>query len=252
VTHPVGSAGLERVSQPRETIRIRLGSLATCEAVAELYSYIAYPDPLDAKRREQFSIAMARWAVLERGQLEKSWNESADMKPSIRPLVFSQLEQDFLKIYSRGSKILYRRLVLAFMMLCPHLLEDEINGLSPTISNVVLAAARKLNYSDESQKTVEARIWAPVKPVIHAAAAAMYCLSKLEDTSGSTVNLLEVGPWDDGQHPLCHRNPMLATLFYEDVIKELLLPMAEQFRVQLPSCSRFQISDEDTIRFVAD
>ena len=56
------------VPEPGKTIRIRLGSLACCEAVAELYAYIAYPDPLDANQREKFSIAMARWAVGEQGR----------------------------------------------------------------------------------------------------------------------------------------------------------------------------------------
>jgi len=234
----------EHVPEPGKTVRIRLGSLACCEAVAELYAYIAYPDPLDAKQREKFSIAMARWAVRERGLLEPEWNECANMKPSIRPIVFSQPEQLFLQIYQRGSKILYRKLVIAGMMLVPHLLEDEIGGLSPTVGNIAVAAGAKLGYSAESQKTVESRVWAPVKPVAHVAAAAMLLHSILDWP-------LE-GLFDDGKHPLCFRQPMLATLFYDDVVRKYLLPMAEVFRVQLPSCNRFQIRAEDTILFVPD
>jgi hypothetical protein len=127
-----------------------LGSLACCEAVGELYAYIAYPDPLDANRREKFSRAMARWAVDERGLLEPEWNECANMKPSIRPIVFSESDQLFLQIYQRGSKILYRRLVIAGMMILPHLLEDEIGGLSPSVGNIAIAAGAKLGYSAAS------------------------------------------------------------------------------------------------------
>ena len=128
------------------------------------------------------------------------------------------------------------------MMLVPHLLEDEIGGLSPTVGNIAVAAGAKLGYSAESQKTVESRVWAPVKPVAHVAAAAMLLHSILDWP-------LE-GLFDDGKHPLCFRQPMLATLFYDDVVRKYLLPMAEAFRVQLPSCNRFQIScgRHDSIR----
>jgi hypothetical protein len=41
------------------------------------------------------------------------------------------------------------------MMLLPHLLEDEIGGLSPSVGNIAVAAGAELGYSAESQKTVE-------------------------------------------------------------------------------------------------
>lgn len=233
----------DHVPEPGKTIHVRLGSLARCEAVAELYAYIAYPDPLDANEREKFSIAMARWAVGERGLLEPEWKECTNMKPSIRPMVFSQPEQLFLQVYLRGSKILYRRLVIAGMMLLPHLLEEEIGGLSPTVGNIAVAAAAKLGYSAESKKTVESKVWAPVKSVAHVAAAATLFHSTLDWPLG--------GLWNDGEHPLCVRQPMLATLFYDDVVRKML-PVAELFRAQLPSCNRFRIRAEDTVRFVAE
>ena len=233
----------DHVPEPGKTIYVRLGSLARCEAVAELYAYIAYPDPLDANEREKFSIAMARWAVGERGLLEPEWKECTNMKPSIRPMVFSQPEQLFLQVYLRGSKILYRRLVIAGMMLLPHLLEEEIGGLSPTVGNIAVAAAAKLGYSAESKKTVEFKVWAPVKSVAHVAAAATLFHSTLDWPLG--------GLWNDGEHPLCVRQPMLATLFYDDVVRKML-PVAELFRAQLPSCNRFRIRAEDTVRFVAE
>jgi hypothetical protein len=94
----------EHVPEPGKTVRIRLGSLACREAVAELYAYIAYPDPLDAKQREKFSIAMARWAVREQGLLEPEWNECANMKPSIRPIVFPSQSNSFYKFINAVAK----------------------------------------------------------------------------------------------------------------------------------------------------
>src|SRR5580698_8951878 len=95
---------VERMSKPRAPVHIPLGKLATCEAAAELYSYIAYPDPLEKTERQKFGIAMSRWAVLERAQLEKAFNEATELKPSVRPLVFSQSDQLFLQTYQRGAK----------------------------------------------------------------------------------------------------------------------------------------------------
>jgi hypothetical protein len=170
----------DHVPEPGKTIRIRLDSLACCEAVAELYAYIAYPDPLDANQREKFSIAMARWQSVSGGYWNRSGMNAQTGSPSIRPVVFSQPEQLFLQIYQRGSKVLYRRLVIAGMMLLPHLLEDEIGGLSPTVGNIAVAAGAELGYSAESQKTVESQVWAPVKPVAHVAAAATLLHSTLD------------------------------------------------------------------------
>ena len=84
-------------------------------------------------------------------------------------------------------------------------------------------------------------MWAPVKPVAHVAAAATLLHGTLDWPLG--------GLWNDGKHPLCVRQPMLATLFYDDVVRKCLLPMAESLRAQLPTCNRFQIRAEDTIRF---
>jgi hypothetical protein len=227
-------------SAPRETVAIRLSSLPTYEAVAEFYSYLAYPDPVEAVQRQKYNIALSRWAVLQRGKLDRKWNESADN--AIRPVIFSQPEQLYLKTYRRGSLRWWRRAQCAFMMLLPDLVDELFNGLPYTVGNAALTAAHQWGYSTESQKTVESRIWAPTKPIAHAAAAAMYCLSVLDDPKRE---------WDDG-HELCKKQPFLATLFYEDVFENFILRLAEYLRFQVPSCQRFHISAKDTNRFVAD
>jgi hypothetical protein len=227
-------------SEPRQTVAIRLSSLPTHEAVAEFYSYVAYPDPVEAVQRKKYSLALSRWAVLERGKLDREFNESADN--AIRPVIFSQPEQLYLKTYRRGNLRWWLRAQCAFMMLLPDLVDELFNGLPYTVGNAALTAAYLWDYSTGSQKTVESRIWAPTKPVAHAAAAVMYCLSVLADP--------EEG-WDD-EHELCKKQPFLATLFYEDVFENFILRLAEYLRFQVPSCERFQISAKDTIRFVAD
>ena len=104
-----------------------------------------------------------------------------------------------------------------------------------------MVAGDKFGYRPGSQKTVESKIWGPTKPVAHAAAAVMVCLGALNDPEQE---------WD-AEHQLCFQQPFLATLFYEDVFRSMLLMVTELLRLQVPSCDRFQIRENDTIRFIA-
>jgi hypothetical protein len=128
------------------------------------------------------------------------------------------------------------------MMLLPNLTDKLFHGLPPTVGNTALVAAEALGYGEGSSKTVESKIWRPVKPVAHAAAAVMLCLSILQDPEQE---------WDE-EHRLCLVQPFLATLFYEDVFINNLLWMAELMRLQLPNCERFHIAEQDTIYFTPD
>jgi hypothetical protein len=237
-----GSAPMEFVGGesfgPRETVVLPFSSLPTYEAAAEFYSYLAYPDPIDVTQRKKYSVAVARWAVLERGKLDSTWNESAK---DIRPIIFSQPEKLFLDTYRRGGKIWWRRAQYASMMLLPHMLGPLFDGLQPSVGNTSLVAARIFDYEVGSQKTIESRIWAPTKPIAHAAAATLLCLNVLNDPAQE---------WDE-EHDLCYRQPFLATLFYEDVFTSMVLRVSELLRDQISRCERFRILESDTIRFVA-
>jgi len=233
------ASGGEYEPEPRETVTIHLSSLPTYEAVAEFYSYIAYPDPVEATQRKKYSIALSRWAVGERARIEQRWRES---EQTIRPIIFSQPEKLFLDTYRRGSQKLWQRAHCAFVMLLPHLVDELLEGLPPTVSNVALKAGAKLGYSEASQKTFEWDIWRPVKPVAHAAAAIMLTFGVLSDP--------EQG-WDEA-HLLCYQQPFLSTLFYEDVFRNIVLMLTGLLHVQVPSCDRFKIRYSDTIRFIVD
>ena len=53
-------------------------------------------------------------------------------------------------------------------------------------------------------------------------------------------------------HPLCSKQPFLATIFYEDLLRDYVLDTAEHLREQAPTCTRFRIRADQTIKFVAD
>jgi hypothetical protein len=228
-------------SKPREKVTIRFSSLPTFEAAAEFYSYLAYPDQIDATNRENYRIALSRWAVLERAKLDNEWKESTEMERSIRPLIFSQSEKFFESTRIRGGKIWWDRAVCASMMLLPQLAWDQFDELPPEVRNIALSIGRSLGYSEGSEKTVESKVWARTKPVAHAAAAAMLSFGTLRRPEQE---------WDEEQQ-LCRQQPFLATLFYEDVFKDFVLTMAEILRLQLPSCTRFRIRENEIIQFVA-
>lgn len=232
---PEMQTAAENEPNPRETVAIHFSSLLpTYEAAAEFYSYIAYLDPADATQREKYRIALSRWDVLARGKLDKAWNES---EQKIRPTIFLQPEKLFLDSYRGGSLIWWRRAQCAFMMLLPHLVDELFGGSSYTVGNIVaILAGHTFGYSDGSHKTVEFRIWAPTKAVAHAAAAVMLYFGMLSDPAYE---------WDD-EHILCYKQQFLATLFYEDVFRDLLLVTA-LLRLQVPSCERFHIRENETI-----
>ena len=230
--------------EARQTVPLHFSSLPTYEAAAEFYSYIAYPDPLEKTEREKYRLALSRWAVLEVGKYDKTWNTT---EQTIRPVIFSQSQELYLNAYKRGSINLWRRAQIAFMMLLPHLVDrlfgDGRSKRRYSVGNIAFTAATQtFGYSTESRKTVESRIWRPTKPVSHAAAAFFLCLGAITDPEQE---------WDDA-HKLCVQQPFLATLFYEDVFRDLLLFPSEYLRYQVPSCERFRIGTKETIRFVID
>jgi hypothetical protein len=59
----------------RATVVIPISSLPTHEAVAEFYAHLAYPEPVDATQRQKYCIALSRWAVLERSNIDKTWEK---------------------------------------------------------------------------------------------------------------------------------------------------------------------------------
>jgi hypothetical protein len=226
---------------PRDTVAIPLSSVPAYEAAAEFFAHIVYPDPIDATEREKYRIALSRWAVLERAKVDKDWDRAA---PQIRPSIFSQPEKLFSSVWDRGTDLLLRRMSCALMIM-PHVsgtLED-LGGLSPTVGNTALVIGRWFGYADESQKTVESQVWAPTKPVSHAATVFMWWIMVLDE-------LAKRGPWDQ-QHKLCEQNSVLAALFYADVMK-MILQESEKLRLRLPGLGNFHIREEDTIKFIAD
>ena len=225
---------------PRETILIPLKSLPVYEASAVFLSTIAYPDPRDKPQRERFRIATSRWAILERAKIDNEWRRVAQ---EIRPEIFLDDERLYKQTFERGSSLLARRVFCVAFMVYPHLFKTPVRpyGFEPTVGNLAGILADALGMSRESQKTIESKLWAPTKPVAHAAVTLSRFLSyawRREE------------PWDD-EYKLFNKNLMLGVLFYSDIVT-LLVEDAERVRLRLHKIGRVTIKEQNTVQFSLD
>ena len=232
---------------PRQTVIIQLSSLPAYEAAAELFSYVAYPDPDEEVDRQRFEIALSRWALMERAKIEPEWARTLQ---EIRPSIFSQSEKFFMKCWSDGCSLLHERAGCAFSMAAPflggkaRLVDDE---LTPTVENISTRwVAKAFGYAEGSYKTVEADIWAPTKPIAHVGVTLVNWFRALEQLKE---------PWDE-EHKLFNMawsdvRWFLGTIFYSDVLK-IIINNSEEMRHRMLTFKTFKrVREEQTIQFSA-
>jgi hypothetical protein len=225
------------VIMPRQTVRIPLSSLPPYEAAAEFLSYIAFSDPKEEIQRYEYRIALSRFAITVRAISDGNWG--ATLQP-IRPLIFSRTDRIFERILAEGNDRLHRRFVCAASIIMARLSTTRdamVDAYVATIDNISRQLiARLLGYSRGSRATIISKIWAPTKPVAHAAAALIW-----------TVIMDRPQSWHV-EHPLLAKDLLLSTLFYPDVL-ESIIRISENLRVRLPRL-KLRIRSEDTIRFI--
>src|SRR5580704_6209801 len=121
---------------PRECIHIPLTSAPAPEGGATFLSSIVYPDPVDGSRREQFHLAVCRWAIRERAKLERSW---ADSFQQLKPNVIAQDDKFYAKELKRGMRLLQKRWSCS-LFVEPHLgaRPKPIGSYQPTVENVAM------------------------------------------------------------------------------------------------------------------
>jgi hypothetical protein len=226
---------------PREIIVIPFNSLPVYEASAIFFSTIVYPDALDQTQREKFRIALSRWAVLERAKIDNDWRRSVQQ---IRPEIFSQEERLYMQTLERGSHLFAKRIVCALTMIGPHLSKEPLHifGYAPTVDNLAAIMAEGMGMSRESYKTIESRLWAPTKPVAHAALA----LALFVEKRWRAEKILDEEPYW-----LCKHNLLLALLFYADVLTPLVT-VSEHLRRHILKMRAFRIKEQNTVKFSVD
>ena len=224
---------------PSRTIHVQIYKAAPAEAVSQLMSYIAYPDPLDNTERERFATALCRLAIVERATAEKEWGQTIQQ---IKPHILLEDEKTFLDSLRRGTKLLGRHLITAGTFLTPHMIAISKGskaplwgGFDPTVENLSTLVMDALGWKGDSSSTVKSRLWRVTKPIAHLGYVFVASLS-VEAMVAKKQN----------------RDP--SRIFYELFFSDMLpvyLQMAENCRKKLGSIKQFKIKEEETIQFLA-
>ena len=100
----------------------------------------------------------------------------------IVPAIFVSSDYDCVRALKRGNKKLKHRLAAARWLVMPHFRDEKLKPLQveedgefiiPTLNKMTLVAMEELGWTGkaESVPTFKSKIWAPSRPVVHAAAA---------------------------------------------------------------------------------
>jgi hypothetical protein len=222
---------------PHETIAIPLTSAPVPEGGATFLASIVYP--MDAHRRDLLRLAFCRWAILKRAQIEQDWKNSVQ---AIKPLYFENDEQYRVVIKDGLKRLMYDRM-LCYLMVHPHLTgkpKKLLGYLAPTVENAAILINQARGGTGDDGSTVESRYWRFTKPVLHGVVA-LYLLVRCEARYQKEEGQSKYG------HETCLTNPLLAIMFYPELL-QVLLELAEELRLRLPRRCPFRI--ENTIQFI--
>jgi len=220
---------------PRETIKIRKTKKAPYESCAHFFSILAYPEGDNSFQREVFFQALCRWAIERRMEIDPDWAKTYQW---IAPAIFSG--EDHKAVLIRGSKILYKRLVVCKYMLSSHLSAMDsgvpafVEGYFPSVLNMSILTGHRLGWKGEdSSATVKSKIWAPARPVAHLAAGWLWWTSIWSECLGDRTP--DFDPYID-----CFFNPWMV---------EEVVGLCERVRLMLPTIKHFRkLGDDSLIR----
>jgi hypothetical protein len=223
---------------PRETITITVCELEWYLAGAQFVSALAYPDDRDADERSRFEQALVRWTLDWRMKHDAKW--ATEPQP-IKPAYFSGPDNNHAAILKRGNKKFEQHLVVAYYFALPHFKAVEAGKtmekqwhqrLPPTVENMSVLAANYLNLSEGSFSTVKSRVWAPSKPIVHAATA---------------LHVWETFYWqkEGRKHDV---NTRVAMMIFPNYVAEIVA-ISEELRAMLPQITQFRINESDTVKF---
>jgi hypothetical protein len=228
---------------PREIVRINVASKFPIEAGARFFATIAYPD--NRNERERYHLALCRFYVLWRAQRDI---EFASKLHFIVPEIFVSSDHDCVQTLKRGNKKLNHRLTATRFLVMPHFRDEKLKPLKvekdgefiiPTLNRMSLVAIEELGWTGkaESIPTFKSKIWAPSRPVVHAAAAyLLWCYH--------AARMCPIEQQGDG----CF---LLACLEYPSTIATLIRT-SEAYRLKLAEIEQFKIKEEETIQILAE
>jgi hypothetical protein len=223
---------------PRETVRVSLFADVPFEAASLLRSYIAYPNAMDRRQREQYAAAWCRTGHLLCAGFDKEW---AELPQRVRPRIFIGPDKPFLKHVFKSDLAVKRRIFTACAMISHHLeaLLDEtspsqIGGFSPTVENFSLLLKKALGWETDDVSAFKSKIWGPTRSIAHLAVVLGWHIMKTRADARDEKTKITF----DAYYP-------------SDKSIEKMLLEAEYIRCKILEIKQFRIKDDDTIQFIA-
>jgi hypothetical protein len=223
---------------PKETIEITVCKTEWYLAGAQLVSTLAYPDQRDIRERSRFRHALIRWALEWRMRKDPNWRNELQL---IRPAYFSGADRELDAIVRRGNKRFEERRVAAFFLAVPHFNavqsgksrpEQWHESLPPTVENMSMLAVDYLKLKEGSVSTFKSRIWAPSKPVIHAATAWLSWELKYSRSEERDPQV----------------NERMAVMTMPECAAQIVA-ISEDLRGMLSHITQFKINESETVKF---
>jgi hypothetical protein len=217
---------------PRETIEIDFSALESYEAGALFFSVLAYPEA-DITRREAFRVALCRWYIVQRAEIDDDWKENSQ---AIKPLYFANDDKSSKTFLLNGFQCLHRRFNSAMYRSLPNLAGiHKVQDFPTTPYEMTRLGMLHLGMKGKTNATYLTKTWKPSKPVTHAAAAFL----------ALSTYLLEEADNDDLQ--------WMHFLFLFMKSKGLLFELlthVELYRGDISKIAGLPIREEETIQFV--
>jgi hypothetical protein len=228
---------------PREIVQINVASKFPTEVGARFFATIAYPD--NRNERERYHLALCRWYVLKRAQRDPGF---ASKLLFIVPAIFVSSDHDCVRTLKRGNKKLVHRITATRWLVMPHLRDEKLKPLQvekdgefiiPILNKMTLVALEALGWTgkEESVPTFKSKIWAPSRPVVHAAAAyalACYHADRIFPIERQV---------DAYFFEACFEHPSTVAT---------LIRTSEAYRLKLAEIEQFKIKEEETIQILAE
>jgi hypothetical protein len=231
---------------PRETIDIPVYKALPAEGMSQLMAYVAYPDNLDAVKRQRFATALWRMAIQYKADTDKSWASKPQM---IKPMILLDDDKVVFDSLKRGLKLLWRHWATAYYFLLPHFIKQssgrlphlsEVNSSfekqQPTVENLSLALKGLFGWEGSDIATFKDKVWRHTKPVAHLA----YALASWQFTLSMEREELRERTTSSAFFDM---------FFDDDVI--VYMKLAETYRKKATSIKQFKIKEDQTIQFQA-
>ena len=222
------------------TANLNIPAYDPWEQAAIFFTVLAYPSEEQEAERKRFHKALCRWFILRVARNDEFWR----WNQKVRPAYFLNDEKYSSKIFDKGFIQIQYRLTAAWFVAMPHFNAirtgklDRVEGLKPTVTHMLDLARWNLSEfgwkpDSASGSTARTKLWKPTRPVVHAAAALLFCMKSIFP-AGTSFGLESV----------------ITVCLLDQEMLGIVIYLSEYYRQLLPEIEQFCISDDEVVQFV--